>query len=53
MKEETIHFQKMPQWPQDGSSEGVSRVPFWAYTRDDVHAKELDKFFYTGHWCYV
>jgi salicylate 5-hydroxylase large subunit len=57
MKEETVHFQKMskdlPIWPQDGSSEGVSRVPFWAYTRDDVHKQELDKFFYTRHWCYV
>ena len=45
----TSVFPKDPTW--DG--EGTSRIPFWAYTRDDLYKKELDKFFYNGHWCYV
>lgn len=32
---------------------GTSRIPFAAYTRDDLHRKELERFFYRGHWCYV
>ncbi|MDI9334330.1 MAG: aromatic ring-hydroxylating dioxygenase subunit alpha [Cytophagales bacterium] len=51
MTNESVDNQKMPNWPSDG--EGVSRVPFWAYTRDDLHQQELAKFFYSGHWCYV
>jgi salicylate 5-hydroxylase large subunit len=37
------------QWPGSNSS----RVPFWAYTREDLYQKELERFFYKGHWCYV
>ena len=33
--------------------EGTSRLPFWIYTDEAVHQKELDRFFYKGHWCYV
>ena len=33
--------------------DGVSRVPFAAYTSEDIHKKELDRFFYSKHWCYV
>ena len=33
--------------------EGTSRLPFWIYTDESVHKKELDRFFYKGHWCYV
>jgi salicylate 5-hydroxylase large subunit len=33
--------------------EGSSRIPFWAYTDDEIYRKELDRFFYSGHWCYV
>ena len=36
----TSVFPKDPTW--DG--EGTSRIPFWAYTRDDLYRKELDKF---------
>ena len=36
-------------WP--GS--GTSRIPFAAYTRDDLYQRELERFFYRGHWCYV
>ena len=42
-------FPQDPQW----SSEGTSRIPFWAYTREDLYKKELDRFFYNHHWCYV
>lgn len=38
-----------PAWQDDGSS----RVPFWAYTREDIYKRELERFFYNGHWCYV
>jgi salicylate 5-hydroxylase large subunit len=33
--------------------EGSSRVPFWAYTDQDVYKRELERIFYSGHWCYV
>jgi salicylate 5-hydroxylase large subunit len=42
-------FPESPVW----AGEGTSRVPFWAYTREDLYKKELDRFFYNGHWCYV
>ncbi len=32
---------------------GSSRIPYWAYTDDAVYQQELERFFYTGHWCYV
>ena len=38
-----------PRW----ESEGTSRIPFAAYTSEALHAKELERFFYRGHWCYV
>lgn len=37
------------QWP----IEGTSQVPFWAYTRADLHQRELERLFYAKHWCYV
>ena len=42
-------FPQDPQW----AGEGTSRIPFWAYTREDLYKKELDRFFYNNHWCYV
>ena len=42
-------FPQDPQW----AGEGTSRIPFWAYTREDLYKKELDLFFYNNHWCYV
>ena len=38
-----------PDWP----GEGTHRIPFDAYTRDEVHRRELERLFYRGHWCYV
>ena len=32
---------------------GVHRIPLAAYTREDLYARELERFFYRGHWCYV
>lgn len=49
MTETTTVFPQSPTWP----GEGTSRVPFWAYTREDLYKKELDRMFYNGHWCYV
>ena len=34
-------------------SAGTSRIPFAAYTSDALHRRELERFFYRGHWCYV
>lgn len=34
-------------------SEGTSRIPFMAYTEEAQHRKELERFFYRKHWCYV
>jgi len=38
-----------PEWKDEGSS----RIPFWAYTREDVYQEELKRFFYGKHWSYV
>ena len=35
------------------ASEGTAQVPFMAYTDAQQHRKELERFFYQGHWCYV
>ncbi|WP_372659401.1 Rieske 2Fe-2S domain-containing protein, partial [Hydrogenophaga sp.] len=42
-------FPSQIQW----ESEGSSRIPFMAYTDPELHKKELERFFYTGHWNYV
>jgi salicylate 5-hydroxylase large subunit len=34
-------------------SDGTSRIPFAAYTREDIYRRELERFFYSKHWCYV
>ena len=34
-------------------SDGTSRIPFAAYTSEELHRRELERFFYAGHWCYV
>jgi salicylate 5-hydroxylase large subunit len=35
------------------NNEDTSRIPFWAYTNEDIHKQELQKLFYKDHWCYV
>jgi salicylate 5-hydroxylase large subunit len=44
-----------PVFPQQlrWESDGTSRIPFMAYTGDELHKKELERFFYRRHWCYV
>lgn len=37
------------QWERDDTS----RIPFQAYTDEAIYKKELDRFFYSSHWCYV
>jgi len=44
-----VHAAPPLTWELDGTS----RVPFGAYTRDDLYRLELERFFYKGHWCYV
>src|SRR5690606_258177 len=36
-------------WEMDGTS----RIPFAVYTDEERHRRELERFFYQGHWCYV
>jgi salicylate 5-hydroxylase large subunit len=38
-----------PRW----EGEGTHRIPFLAYTSDALYRRELERFFYRGHWCYV
>ncbi len=48
MKESPLTFSK-PLWQDSGSS----RIPFRAYTDEDIYRRELERLFYTNHWCYV
>ena len=32
---------------------GTSRIPFAIYTDEQLHKKELERFFYRAHWSYV
>ncbi len=38
-----------PQW----QGEGTSRIPFSVYTSEQLHRRELERFFYRKHWSYV
>ncbi|WP_290977453.1 aromatic ring-hydroxylating dioxygenase subunit alpha [Ferrovibrio sp.] len=38
-----------PAWSDPGSS----RIPYWAYTDPAIYQRELERFFYGPHWCYV
>jgi len=42
-------FPDTPRW----EGEGTHRIPFAAYTDEAVYRRELERFFYRGHWCYV
>jgi salicylate 5-hydroxylase large subunit len=42
-------FPTVPHW----EGEGTERIPFLAYTDADLYKRELERFFYKGHWCYV
>jgi salicylate 5-hydroxylase large subunit len=32
---------------------GTHRIPFLAYTSEELYRRELERFFYKNHWCYV
>ena len=49
MSDPSTVFPSQPVWEGDGTH----RIPFAAYTSDGIHRKELERFFYRGHWCYV
>ncbi len=34
-------------------SNGTHRIPFLAYTSEELYRRELERFFYKNHWCYV
>lgn len=34
-------------------TDGFSRVPYEVYSNPALYQRELDRFFYSGHWCYV
>jgi len=36
-------------WPE----EGISRVPYWAYSDPAIYAKEQERIFGGRSWCYV
>jgi salicylate 5-hydroxylase large subunit len=38
-------------FPRDAKWElpGTSRIPFLAYTSDELYRRELERFFYKGH----
>ena len=40
---------ELSRWNKPGSS----RIPFWVYTDEQLHQRELDTIFYGKHWCYV
>jgi len=42
-------FPLVPHWESDKTS----RIPFKVYQGEEQHRKELERFFYKGHWCYV
>jgi salicylate 5-hydroxylase large subunit len=37
----------------EGGADASHRIPFAAYTSDELHRRELERFFYRGHWSYV
>ena len=49
MDDASAVFPKEIHW----EDQGTSRIPFMAYTEADQHRRELERFFYRGHWCYV
>jgi len=42
-------FPSETRWEDEGSS----RIPFLAYTSEQLYQRELERFFYKNHWCYV
>ena len=49
MADPSTIFPTLPVW--EGS--GTSRIPFSVYTSEQLHQRELERFFYKAHWSYV
>jgi salicylate 5-hydroxylase large subunit len=49
MKDSATFFPGEPRW--EGG--GTYRIPFLTYTSDELYKRELERFFYKKHWCYV
>ena len=49
MSQTPVVFPENPEWQGEGSS----RIPFWAYTKEDIYRRELERLFYDNHWCYI
>ena len=39
--------------PSPFNQSGTQRIPNRVYSDAELHARELEAFFYTAHWCYV
>ncbi len=49
MGEPLTTFPEQIHW----EANGTHRIPFLAYTSDELYRRELERFFYKNHWCYV
>ena len=49
MGEPLTTFPEQIHW----EANGTHRIPFLAYTIDELYRRELERFFYQNHWCYV
>ena len=49
MKNQTTAFPRELRWESDATY----RIPFLAYTSDELYRRELERFFYKKHWSYV
>ena len=49
MNDTSSIFPERPAWEGDGTY----RIPFLAYTSEPIYRRELERFFYKAHWCYV
>jgi salicylate 5-hydroxylase large subunit len=43
----------MHEQPIQWERADTSRIPFAVYNDDKLHAKEMERFFYKEHWCYI
>jgi len=49
MGEPLSTFPEQVHW----EANGTHRIPFLAYTSEELYRRELERFFYRNHWCYV
>ncbi len=44
---------EFPDITREWQTDSVSEIPYWVYTDEAVYKRELERFFYSGHWIYV